>query len=248
MSNLGLYYYKARFYSPALGRFLQTDPIGFADDTNLYAYVGNNPINLTDPTGLAAYDGGFGGTYQQPSTVVNSATSNWLPNNYSNTLIAQAQLPAGVKRFDWAVSPVLGMTDPAGATYLISPPLAGSTPSAPGAVPTIFRSQKAACFGLDCVGSVNPGTGNFSFGVGKVLPFPGGAAFTNVQIHVPVTNTTGKGYFGVSVNGGALRLVPGNPKGKSFQERTATPAGITVQGRVNFPAVNPSACLYADRC
>jgi RHS repeat-associated protein len=49
----GLYYYRARMYSPVLGRFLQPDPIGTAGGINLYAYVGNDPINFVDPQGLA---------------------------------------------------------------------------------------------------------------------------------------------------------------------------------------------------
>jgi RHS repeat-associated protein len=49
----GLYYYRARYYDPSLGRFLQEDPLF---TLNLYVYVQNNPVKLTDPIGLAPWD------------------------------------------------------------------------------------------------------------------------------------------------------------------------------------------------
>jgi RHS repeat-associated protein len=51
--EVGLYDYKARDYSPTLGRFLQTDPIGYKDDLDWYVYAHDDPVNGADPTGLA---------------------------------------------------------------------------------------------------------------------------------------------------------------------------------------------------
>lgn len=50
----GLYYFKNRYYSPTLGRFLQPDPLLYQDTLNTYVYGRNNPLSLADPYGLSA--------------------------------------------------------------------------------------------------------------------------------------------------------------------------------------------------
>jgi RHS repeat-associated protein len=48
----GLYFYRARFYSPILQRFVSEDPIGLAGGINKYSYVLNAPATFRDPSGL----------------------------------------------------------------------------------------------------------------------------------------------------------------------------------------------------
>jgi RHS repeat-associated protein len=51
-AEASLYYYRARYYDPKLGRFISEDPIGFDGGSNFYVYALNDPVNLLDPSGL----------------------------------------------------------------------------------------------------------------------------------------------------------------------------------------------------
>ncbi len=76
----GLYDFRARMYSPVLGRFLQADPAGVQGGMNLYGYVGNDPLNATDPLGLSA-DGS--GLMLLPTITVNASSGGAYPGALS---------------------------------------------------------------------------------------------------------------------------------------------------------------------
>jgi RHS repeat-associated protein len=59
LPEIGMWYYKARIFNSALGRFMQSDPSGYADGPNIYGYVRGDPINLKDPSGLHGRGSGF---------------------------------------------------------------------------------------------------------------------------------------------------------------------------------------------
>jgi RHS repeat-associated protein len=80
LSDLALYDYRNRVYSPLLGRWLQTDPIGFeAGDVNLYGYCGNAVLSGMDPMGLATipWDIGWKVEGNRPMVNVAQRQRNW---------------------------------------------------------------------------------------------------------------------------------------------------------------------------
>jgi len=90
--NTGLYYYRARYYDPAIKRFISSDPIGLGGGLNTYAYVENNPLQLVDPLGLAGSSSGTpglgpivppgGGTTRgPPRRDLHDAIQNWPERN-----------------------------------------------------------------------------------------------------------------------------------------------------------------------
>jgi RHS repeat-associated protein len=52
----GIYFYRARYYDPIKGRFLQRDPLEYVDGMNLYEYVHSRVTKATDPSGMGFFD------------------------------------------------------------------------------------------------------------------------------------------------------------------------------------------------
>jgi len=79
--EIELYYYRARYYDPEIGRFIVEDPIGFSGgDANLYRYVHNSPINRIDPSGTRdmrwPVNGSVTNNSSRPVVILNSTRVN----------------------------------------------------------------------------------------------------------------------------------------------------------------------------
>ena len=97
----GWYYMRARYYDPAVGRFISEDPIGFdGEDANLYAYVGNNPVMLIDQNGEFWHSlvaGGISGTISGGLTFVTELSmGKSLKNAAKSALVTGATTAVSV--------------------------------------------------------------------------------------------------------------------------------------------------------
>ena len=91
--EIGLYYNRARYYNPFMGRFLQTDPIDYHDGMNSYAYCGNSPLNYLDPSGLIK-------RFWREEKVYGYATRWWLSWKSTGSIIETPK--------EWYEAPVKG--------------------------------------------------------------------------------------------------------------------------------------------
>jgi RHS repeat-associated protein len=108
----GLYYYRARYYSPAQGRFLSRDPLGLASgDTNPYAYVLNQPTGLTDPMGTKPTKPPTGGDDDECAPDPGDGGEDWVDPediNFSQRTISANDYAAIMRagQWDWNRSPL----------------------------------------------------------------------------------------------------------------------------------------------
>ncbi len=121
----GVYFYRARYYSPKFQRFISEDPVGIYGGINLYAYVGNGPTNFSDPYGLKPkpWPGpGYPGLPSGP-TPTGPGSPGWPPGSNPSPL------PGWIPNFPRGMNPFAKYLQGTGRDPLPTPPPALQEPT-----------------------------------------------------------------------------------------------------------------------
>ncbi len=212
----GLYYYRARHYSPAWGRFVQPDPIGYRGGVNLYAYVGNDPINRIDPYGLKPGD---------PYPSADAAAIDALLDVYGRSVATNREYAGRIYRNgDGTFSYTPGLTDSQRFPQSNNPNYdCCASSSSPGNVPA--GTQNMGSFHTH--GPYDPGKTNTEFS-------PPDISFYTYQDKLPGylagTNAQGTGVI--------LKFTPGETSGQGLTQTL----GSTSNGSFSpNPTYDPNA-------
>jgi uncharacterized protein RhaS with RHS repeats len=109
-------YYRNRYYSPSIGRFISEDPIGWeSGQTNAYAYVGGNPVQFSDPFGEAGIITGF--TRHGLNQAINRGVSPGAMCDAVNNPISVTERSNGTTRYTGAGAVVV--LNPAGRVVTV---------------------------------------------------------------------------------------------------------------------------------
>jgi RHS repeat-associated protein len=199
----GVYDYKARTYSPTLGRFMQTDPLGYMGGLNWYAYAQNDPINMLDPNGTFSWSdvtdffSNVGGFLSGLGADIGSFFGGGNPVTFSGslpdgTLVATApRCPGGYSCGDSTTLTSALTTQLTG----ISDFGPNGPPSSQGAAATQFQTFKAQLRSTAChLGPIGGNIGADAY-AGLGTSVAGGISINpaNGQIEIPFSIGAGVG-------------------------------------------------------
>ena len=234
----GLYYYRSRYYHPALGRFITADPLGYlSGQHNHYVYPRNNPVNYTDPFGAqpSKKTGGLGKLNQwvmdQVGTTYDKLTTPFKP--------AQKQVEE-FKAHPWQKIEELGKKS--GLQQLFEGPPGGSP-----AAPKIEVKMQAGSFAAKGKVELKPGEVQIT-GQGGVNTVPGGLkASARIEFERP-PGGLGKGWYGklpklnpsVTVSGDSVKFgVPGPLSTEVTLDKDGKPAKVAFGPDFKIGPISP---------